>query len=76
MSGLADGGELRAGCLRNRCGMGQIMAFCPGNSPAGHARGSGVGTNARKRANGRNRGILVRTRESKMEIPEQLFLKE
>src|SRR5208337_158508 len=48
---------------------GKSWLFGSRGDPARHAQGSGVGTNARKMANGRNGGILVRSRESKMEIP-------
>jgi hypothetical protein len=54
--------------LRN----GEDLGFLFRRRPAGHARGFGVGTNARKMANGGNGSKLVRSREGKMEIPAEL----
>ena len=50
------------------------MAFWSRQRTCGDDKVFAVGTNARKMANGRNWGILVRSRESKMEIPAKMVL--
>jgi hypothetical protein len=49
--------------------MRQIMAFCAGDGPAGHARGFGMETDAKTIAHGGTPWYILLLPKRKMEIP-------
>jgi hypothetical protein len=51
--------------------MGQIMVFCPGKGPSGHAQVFGLRMDAKKMEGGGNRWYICSQPKGKMEIPAE-----